>query len=164
MQLEFVRHSLLTRKEIKIGQKIETLEAQYMPRYLLVKKYARIVRVSCTLHSDTYVKTIPTLILTCFMALKQVVVYVAFSVYYWNNVVAIIDPKVIFNRSIIINLFIVGFSIYHEFIQILWPFMAFSSRQTIGISVWVLVAISGLAWRHVFRSITVVLLRGTDFP
>lgn len=46
VQLEFVKHSLLTRKVISIEKKIETLQAQYFPRLLRVRKIFRIVRVS----------------------------------------------------------------------------------------------------------------------
>ena len=45
VQVEFVQHSLLKRKEIKIDKRIELLESQYMPRYLRVKYFARIARV-----------------------------------------------------------------------------------------------------------------------
>lgn len=46
VQLEFVKHSLLTRKVISIEKKIEGLQAQYYPRLLFVRKVCRVVRVS----------------------------------------------------------------------------------------------------------------------
>ena len=46
VQLEFVKHSLLTRKVISIEKKIEQLQALYYPRLLLVRKIFRIVRVN----------------------------------------------------------------------------------------------------------------------
>jgi cytoplasmic iron level regulating protein YaaA (DUF328/UPF0246 family) len=45
VQLEFVKHSLLTRKVISIEKKIEQLQALYMPRLLKVRKVFRIIRV-----------------------------------------------------------------------------------------------------------------------
>lgn len=45
VQLEFVKHSLLTRKVISIEKKIEQLQALYFPRLLKVRKIARITRV-----------------------------------------------------------------------------------------------------------------------
>lgn len=45
VQLEFVKHSKLTRNVIKIEKTIETLQAQYFPRLLKVRKIFRILRV-----------------------------------------------------------------------------------------------------------------------
>lgn len=45
VQLEFVKHSLLTRKVIAIEKKIEGLQALYYPRLLFVRKVCRIVMV-----------------------------------------------------------------------------------------------------------------------
>lgn len=45
VQLEFVKHSKLTRKVISIEKQIETLQAQYFPRLLRVRKVFRIARV-----------------------------------------------------------------------------------------------------------------------
>jgi hypothetical protein len=46
VNLEFVRHSLLTRKVIKIEKMIETITADHAPKALKVKNYLRIFRVS----------------------------------------------------------------------------------------------------------------------
>lgn len=46
VQLEFVKHAKLSRKVIAIEKKIETLQAQYFPRLLKVRKVFRILRVS----------------------------------------------------------------------------------------------------------------------
>jgi hypothetical protein len=48
VQLEFVKHSLLTRKVISIEKKIEVLQAQYFPRLLKVRKIFRVLRVCTT--------------------------------------------------------------------------------------------------------------------
>lgn len=46
VQLEFVKHSKLTRKVIALEKEIETLQAQYFPRLLKVRKVFRVLRVS----------------------------------------------------------------------------------------------------------------------
>ena len=45
VQLEFVKHSLLSRKVISIEKKIENIQVLYSPRLLRVKKIFRILRV-----------------------------------------------------------------------------------------------------------------------
>mmetsp|Transcript_11847 Transcript_11847/g.11496 ORF Transcript_11847/g.11496 Transcript_11847/m.11496 type:complete len:172 (+) Transcript_11847:138-653(+) len=45
VNLEFVRHSLLTRKVIKIEKRIETIEMDHAPKVLAIKKNFRIFRV-----------------------------------------------------------------------------------------------------------------------
>lgn len=45
VQLEFVKHSLLSRKVISIEKKIENIQVLYAPRLLRVKKIFRILRV-----------------------------------------------------------------------------------------------------------------------
>lgn len=45
VNLEFVRHSLLTRKVIKIEKRIETIESDHAPKVLKIKKNFRISRV-----------------------------------------------------------------------------------------------------------------------
>lgn len=52
VQLEFVKHSLLTRKVISIEKKIEGLQALYYPRLLFVRKVCRIVRVGFCIASQ----------------------------------------------------------------------------------------------------------------
>lgn len=46
VQLEFVKHSKLSRKVISIEKQIETLQAQYFPRLLKVRKFFRVLRVN----------------------------------------------------------------------------------------------------------------------
>lgn len=46
IHVEFVRHSLLSRKIIKIEKRIETIQAEYKPKALRVKNVFRILRVS----------------------------------------------------------------------------------------------------------------------
>ena len=46
VNLEFVRHSLLTRKIIKIEKRIETFQSELAPKALRVKKILRSCRVS----------------------------------------------------------------------------------------------------------------------
>ena len=46
IQLELVRHSLLTRKVIKIDKDIEKLQEKLIPRAKKVKQFFRILRVS----------------------------------------------------------------------------------------------------------------------
>lgn len=45
IQLELVRHSLLTRKIIKYDKQIEKLQGEYMPKLKKVRNASRIVRV-----------------------------------------------------------------------------------------------------------------------
>jgi hypothetical protein len=63
VQLEFVKHSLLTRKVISIEKKIETLQALYFPRLLKVRKICRIARVSAS--QSHFLNAIPTLTNLC---------------------------------------------------------------------------------------------------
>jgi hypothetical protein len=46
VQLEFVKHSLLARKIIKIEKQLEIIQGQYVPKSTRTKKYLRIARVS----------------------------------------------------------------------------------------------------------------------
>jgi hypothetical protein len=46
VQLELVKHSLLTRKVIKLEKEIEKLQQSVQPTSLKVKYYSRIIRVS----------------------------------------------------------------------------------------------------------------------
>ena len=46
VNLEFVRHSLLTRKVIKIEKRIEVIQSEYAPKAIKVKNFFRICRVS----------------------------------------------------------------------------------------------------------------------
>lgn len=48
MQQEFVKHAKLSRSIIKFEKEIETIQAQYAPKALRVKKAMRIIRV-CTI-------------------------------------------------------------------------------------------------------------------
>lgn len=45
VQLEFVRHSLLTRKVIKAEKQLELIQSQYLPKVQKVRRYLRIIRV-----------------------------------------------------------------------------------------------------------------------
>lgn len=45
VQLEFVRHSLLTRKVIKAEKQLELIQSQYLPKVQRVRRYLRIIRV-----------------------------------------------------------------------------------------------------------------------
>ena len=46
VQLEFVRHSLLTRKVIKAEKQLELIQSQYLPKVQKVRRYLRIIRVN----------------------------------------------------------------------------------------------------------------------
>ena len=46
VHVELVRHSLLTRKIIKIDKKMETIQMEYAPKAQRVKKFFRMFRVS----------------------------------------------------------------------------------------------------------------------
>jgi hypothetical protein len=46
VNLDFVKHSLLTRKVIKIEKKIETFQSQHAPKVTKVKNFFRVFRVS----------------------------------------------------------------------------------------------------------------------
>ena len=50
VQLELVRHSLLTRKVIKIDKQIETIQSKHAPKQRSVKNVLRIIRVSFENH------------------------------------------------------------------------------------------------------------------
>ena len=45
VNLEFVRHSLLTRKAIKIEKRIETIQFEHAPKAIKIKNFFRICRV-----------------------------------------------------------------------------------------------------------------------
>lgn len=47
VQLEFVRHSLLSRKVIKIEKQLETIQSGLAPKASKVKNALRILRVNC---------------------------------------------------------------------------------------------------------------------
>lgn len=49
VQLEFVKHSLLTRKLIKTEKQLESIQSLYLPKLLKVRRYMRILRVKLSL-------------------------------------------------------------------------------------------------------------------
>lgn len=50
VNLEFVRHSLLNRKLIKIDKRLETIQFEQGPKSKKVKNVLRILRVSAVVH------------------------------------------------------------------------------------------------------------------
>jgi hypothetical protein len=46
VQLEFVKHSLLSRKKIKLEKEIENLQLEQAPKVRRVKRFGRIVKVN----------------------------------------------------------------------------------------------------------------------
>ena len=55
VQLELVKHSLLTRKVIKLDKQIEKLQSEFSPKIKKVKSIGRIARVSVVMTFTNYI-------------------------------------------------------------------------------------------------------------
>ena len=73
-------------------------------------------------------------------SVPQVVLYLACGVYFAQHSVVMVNP------------------------QLVWPLMAFTSRQLVHLNPVSILFISGLAFRHIFRSTLPILFQNTTFP
>ena len=75
-----------------------------------------------------------------FFRLSRVAIYIACGIYFSRQSVVMINP------------------------QLVWPLMFFTNRQLIYLSPVAILFISGLAFRHIFRSTLPLFLKNTTFP
>ena len=140
VQLEFVKHSLLSRKVISIEKKIENIQALYSPRLLSVRKIFRIIRViKYNVTNDNEVQ-IALLQLCVYIYDKQVVAYSGIGFYFGNRSIVLISP------------------------QLLWPISWFTSHMTISPYALFILFIFGGTFRHILRTVLPLVFMRTTFP
>lgn len=87
---ELVKHSLLTRKIIKVDKDIETIQSEYAPKATKVKNFFRICRVSFSTFGLNTTKDFCALVLTKIMT--------AFCMQFADNSF----PESVFNYTVIL--------------------------------------------------------------
>lgn len=142
VQLEFVKHSLLSRKVISIEKKIENIQVLYSPRLLRVKKIFRVLRVrnEDTTHNpfdwlNSNFMSWPT----SWFSL-QVLAYSGIGLYLGNRSIVLISP------------------------QLLWPISWFTNRVTMSPYALFIIFIFGGTFRHVLRTLLPLIFTRTTFP